>query len=64
MTARPDPIPEDEANSGFSHDEEGDGPDDASSGDETSAPTATGNNDDASGTGARKRKRVKYQKTS
>lgn len=71
MTARPDPMPEEEANSGFSHDEgdvEGDGADDASSGDETSALNTAGandnDNDNAPDAGSRKRKRVKYQKTS
>jgi hypothetical protein len=61
-------MPEEEANSGFSHDEgeiEGDGADGGSSGDETSAPnTASILDDNPSGSGPRKRKRVKYQKTS
>lgn len=51
--ASPEPMPEQEANSGHSHDEgEGD-----SSGDET-APN------NASGETPRKRKRAKYEKTS
>ncbi|EEY19694.1 conserved hypothetical protein [Verticillium alfalfae VaMs.102] len=59
MTARPDSVPEEEANSGFSHDEGEQEPDvlGASSGEE-SAP----NNNSAAT--PRKRKRVKYQKTS
>ncbi|KAG7121590.1 putative transcriptional regulatory protein like [Verticillium longisporum] len=59
MTARPDSVPEEEANSGFSHDEGEQEPDvlGASSGEE-SAPNNT------SAATPRKRKRVKYQKTS